>query len=95
MSIKWVQLYTELPSRAISKTTPPREDTEEGGLSCHSLKWGNIQARHDRGLPIFQLGEIFLEVFGKRKSKGKKCILSGQGEKFSHEDSRLSNLLSM
>ena len=55
----------------------------------------SIQASYERGLPTFQLGEIFPEAFGEREKVGLKCILSGQGEKFSHEDSILSNLLSM
>ena len=55
----------------------------------------SIQASYEGGFPTFQLGEIFPEAFGEREKVGLKCILSGQGEKFSHEDSRLSNLLSM
>ena len=55
----------------------------------------SIQASYERGFPTFQLGEIFPEAFGEREKVGLKCILSGRGEKFSHEDSRLSNLLSM
>ena len=55
----------------------------------------SIQASYEGGFPTFQLGEIFPGAFGEREKVGLKCILSGQGEKFSHEDSRLSNLLSM
>jgi len=46
------------------------------GYHVIALYRGSIQARSERGLPTFQLGEIFLEAFGERKREGKKCILS-------------------